>query len=506
MLLEMHCHTAEHSSCSNANAKDLIKQTYRRGLQGVVITDHHYLWPEEELKAVRRKAEMPDYFLTLSGQEVATSDMGDILVYGAAEVIPKGTPASEIRAKFPQAALVLAHPYRHAKKPVPETLLDPLLDGIEIFSSNHSVAENRRGLKDWHHYKFTAIAGTDTHGVTYAGYYPTLLDHPIETITDLAEEIRKGRCRPLFKEIPKAGSNVRVDEITIGTKGEDETRERIVIRKFEPGQHWQSAQRAFYIMEEIARHGFDQGTYRVPKTIEHDNDDMVLIEQGLRGNSLFEKLIRSGAHDAKFFVELSAQWLARLHGQKLQITPPEEFLEKEQERLARSVQRFDDIRHRHARRVREIAETVQKTEIAHYANRPDLLVQGHGDYHPKNIYVGQDNLSRRETLYIAAIDFNNSVCVPPAFDVGTFLAQFRNQLIDYSEILHEIPEDTFMNAYLSAAKQTSRKFLREVELFRARTDVSIAAFLLRMGLGESENLWRVVVEAERALAQYELMR
>ena len=40
-------------------------------------------------------------------------------------------------------------------------------------------------------------------------------------------------------------------------RGDDESRERIIIRKFEAGEKWQSAEKAFCIMEEIARHGFD---------------------------------------------------------------------------------------------------------------------------------------------------------------------------------------------------------------------------------------------------------
>ncbi|HME44630.1 MAG TPA: phosphotransferase [Syntrophorhabdales bacterium] len=506
MLLEMHCHTAEHSSCSHVSANDLIRQIYRRGLQGAVITDHHYVWPEEELEALKIGAEVPDYFLVFSGQEVSTSDMGDLLVYGVKEVISKGTSATYIREKYPHAAMVLAHPYRHGKTPGHDTLLNPLLDGVEIFSSNHSVAENARGLRDWHRYRFTAIAGTDTHGSTYAGVYPTLFDHPLETIADLAEELKRGRCRPFFKEIPKAGTNVRVDEITIGTKGDDETRERIIIREFDAEEKWQSAQRAFHIMEEIAHHGFDRGTYRVPRPIEHDKENMTVIEQGLRGNSLFEKLIRSSMEDAKLFVQLAAQWLARLHNQRLKITPPAEFLEKEQERLVRYVERFEKIQHAHARRARETMEAVRKAEITLYEKHPEQLVQGHGDYHLKNIYVGQDNLNKRETLYIAAIDFSSSLCLPPAFDVGTFLAQFRNQLLDYPEILREIPENIFLDEYISSAKEINKDFQSEVELFRARADLSIASFLIKVGLGESENLWRVLVEAETAMAQFEAAR
>jgi hypothetical protein len=506
MLLEMHCHTAEHSPCSTVGAAALVTHLYRKGLQGLIITDHHFLWPDEALRTVKRETGVPDHFLILSGQEVNTGDSGDVLVYGAGEVIPAGTPVADIRAKYPEAALVLAHPYRNGKKPDEARLLSPLFDAVEIFNSNHSVADNARGLKDWHLYRFTAIAGTDTHGLSYAGVYPTLIDHPVETIGELAGEIRKGRCRPFFKEIPKAGSNVRVDEITIGTKGDDETRQRIIIRKFRDDKNWHAAQRAFYITEELARHGFDRGRYRVPRLIEGDEKNMLLIEEGLRGNSLFEKLVRSDMEDNRFFVQLSARWLARLHNLRLQISPPGEFLEREHKRLSRYVERFEEIRHRHTRRVRETAEAVGSAETTLFENQPERLVQGHGDYHPKNIYLGRDNANRRESLYVAAIDFNSSYCLPPAFDVGTFLAQFRNQLLDQPEILQEIPEDTFLEAYLSAAEGLNADFMSQVELFRARTDLSIASFLIKVGLGDSENLWRVVVDAETALARFELMR
>lgn len=74
MLLEMHCHTAEHSPCSHVNAASLVKQIFRKGLEGVCFTDHHYLWPKDELQQLRKRVEVPDYFLILAGQEVSTAD------------------------------------------------------------------------------------------------------------------------------------------------------------------------------------------------------------------------------------------------------------------------------------------------------------------------------------------------------------------------------------------------------------------------------------------------
>jgi predicted metal-dependent phosphoesterase TrpH len=49
MIVEMHCHTAEHSPCSHGAAVDLVRRIYEAGIQVIVLTDHHYRWTEEEL-------------------------------------------------------------------------------------------------------------------------------------------------------------------------------------------------------------------------------------------------------------------------------------------------------------------------------------------------------------------------------------------------------------------------------------------------------------------------
>ncbi|OPY67239.1 MAG: Phosphotransferase enzyme family protein [Syntrophorhabdaceae bacterium PtaU1.Bin034] len=504
MLLEMHCHTIEHSACSFVRAVDLVRQIYRNNVDGAIITDHHFLWSEEDLKSLKQAAEVPGFFVMLSGQEVTTSDHGDILVYGAEEAIARGISLAGIRTRYPHAALVFAHPYRNGKKPGRDRLLNPLLDAVEIFSSNHSVSGNARGLRDWHRYKFTAIAGTDTHALSYAGLYPTHFDHPIQRIEELADELKKGHCRPFFKEIPRAKAYVRIDEVTIGMTASDETREKVIIKEFKDGDRWASGERAFFIMKEIRRHGFAGGLYRVPKAIENDRNHMTLVEQGLRGNSLFERIIAADRDHARLFVRLSAQWLARLHNRKLRITPPEQFPEVEERHFAKYLDHFQRVGHRNTDRVREIVEEVRKAETALLVKHADKQVQVHGDYHPKNIYIGQDDPANPDTLFVAAIDFDNSYCLLPAFDVGTFLAQFRNQLIDHPRIIKEVPEEVFVDAYLSSARNVSPDFMSQIELFRARADLSILSFLVQIGLGSSENLWRVLIEAERALAQFQV--
>jgi hypothetical protein len=500
MLIEMHCHTEEHSRCSFVSAADLVRRIHAKGLQGIVLTDHHYLWPEKGLEALRRRAGVPEHFLIFSGQEVKTPELGDVLVYGADVSLPAGTPLSEIRRRFPGAALVWAHPYRSGRLPTEADLRHPLLDGIEIFNSNQSVRENCRGLQQWHQLRFTAIAGTDTHGISYAGLYPTLFDHPLSDLAELAAELKKGRCRPFLKEIPKAGSKNRVTEVTIGAKGMDEIRERIIIKTLDTPCQWSKAERAHHILQNLAEHGFARGPYRVPLPIDEDSSTLTLIEEGVRGRSLFDRLLGAPKTEGRRYLQLTARWLARLHNCRLLLTPGEEFLTEEQRRLPRYVQRFLEIGHPHSRRASEIMEVIDERERRLLSGRPELLIQGHGDFHPKNVLLGQDRQDDPSTLFVAAIDFESSLALPPAFDVGSFLAQFRNQFFAHPRILADYPEELFLSAYLEERSAVEDDFHGQVELFFARSNLSIAAYLIKVGMGGSEDLWRVLLEAEQALS------
>jgi hypothetical protein len=52
MIVEMHCHTSEHSSCSHVAAVDLVRRACEVGIETIVLTDHHYQWGEDELAEI----------------------------------------------------------------------------------------------------------------------------------------------------------------------------------------------------------------------------------------------------------------------------------------------------------------------------------------------------------------------------------------------------------------------------------------------------------------------
>ena len=500
MIVETHCHTSEHSSCSHVGALDLVRRACEVGIQAIVLTDHHYQWSEDELADLRRRAGLSEVFVILAGQEAETHDFGHVLIYGAKATIPAmRISLLQVREQNPDAAFIWAHPYRDKAIPDPDRLLDPLIDGVEVLNSNYSVLEAARALKDWHTYKFTATSGTDTHAPSYAGVYPTLFDHPFDSIAGMVDEIEAGRCRPYFKEVPVVSgtSSTQVTEVTIGPE-EAGTARKIIVKTFDDVDAWSAGERSHHIVEELYRHGFDRGTCRVPQPLDKDPYNLALIEERVKGQSLFDAMIEAKPAQAIHDLELAARWLSKLHNARFKITPAQEYLRIEPDRLEYYLKSLIETRNRYLGRVREIKDQVLERETELIRSRPEILVQGHGDFHPRNIFIRQDGPEGGES--ITAIDFDSSYQLPRAFDVGTFLAQYISMFFHAREVQRHAPADIFLRAYLDRARDLEEDFLSQVDLFKARTCLSILYYLAKVQMGDSEEFWRILVEAERSLA------
>lgn len=197
MLLELHTHTSEQSACSRISALELLQFVMDQGVDGVVLTDHHYLWSDTELADLRIRAGIPDNFLLLSGQEVTTSDFGDVLVYGARESLPPYARLKELRRSCPAAALVWAHPYRWNRRPSTADFFNAAFDAIEVLNPHQSPAGNDAGLAAWQNWGFAATGGSDIHKAELAAFYPTAFTEQISSISQLVTAIMRGDCRPV---------------------------------------------------------------------------------------------------------------------------------------------------------------------------------------------------------------------------------------------------------------------------------------------------------------------
>lgn len=494
MLLETHVHSSLHSKCSIVDPVTLIRQVVKKGLQGIIFTEHHYLWTDQELENIRREAEVDRHFLILSGQEVET-DIGHVLVFGADKTIEGFIPLNELRNLYPLAALVWAHPFRNGKIPSQSELLNPLLDGIEIFSLNQTVRENYEGLTLWHKYKFTALSGSDTHSEAMAGLFPAQFDHPVKNISEAALEIKESRCKPFFKEISKSGSDMLVTEITIGTKGDDELRKRIIVKAFPESRKWQKAKDSTTIIEKLYSNGFSESTFRVPKIIEINEKENLIIEECQRGRNLFDLIANVSPSSGIKYFELAAKWIAKLHNLKLKLSVYEDLIDTETRRFIHYYYNFIKTKNPYLKEAEKLINFVKAKEEEIFLATQPLFVQTHGDFHPKNIIIGQDRSHDPETVFVSVIDFNNSMIFLPAFDVGYFLAQFSSQFSSLGEITKRYKEDIFLNTYLSNSSLKHNDLEKQVNLFKIRANLSIASFFIKVGKGQSKEMSDLILKS-----------
>ncbi len=494
MLIDIHLHSSRHSACSVAEPADLVREAAERNLQGAVFTEHHYLWSRDELEKLRAEIGIGPHFLLFAGQEVET-EIGHVLVFGADRSIRSKTALAELRRRWPAAALVWAHPFR-GKTPEAEELKNPHLDGVEILNTNHTAKDHYRALNLWHRCRFTAVAGSDAHEPRRAGVFPTDFDHPVKTVREMAAEIRAGRCRPFLKEIPRAGGNIVVTAINLGAKGTDEYRQRLILKRVTDRKKWKSSSGALEVVSSLLERGFGTGTYRVPRIIEVDERERIIIEEGQRGKLLFELLPGVSPRVGVRYFRLAARWLARLHGEGLRVSDPERTRKKEKRRFQSYLARFQRAGHPRQEEVRRLLEWTAAREDDLFRREGSRMVQVHGDYHPKNIIIGQDRMQDISTLFISVIDFDNSLLFDPAFDLGSFLSQFRYQFRHFPRVLENCREEDFIGAYLKERPEAGADLRNKIGLFRVRADLSIANYLLKVGQGDSPDLERILADSE----------
>jgi predicted metal-dependent phosphoesterase TrpH len=199
LLIDLHLHTRRHSACSIIDESKLIDRAVRAGLDGLVITEHHYQWSRAELDDLLNASAHPGFILLAAFEY--SSARGDILIYGlepeqVREFPPGGEPERVLaKAQRMGAACIAAHPTR-AAIPFDERIVDMPFEALEIRSVNLAAHEQRLAEKLARDLGRAMTTSSDAHRLEDVGRYATEFLEPIQGITDLQNSLRRGTFRP----------------------------------------------------------------------------------------------------------------------------------------------------------------------------------------------------------------------------------------------------------------------------------------------------------------------
>lgn len=196
---DLHLHTSRHSKCSRIPAEKLIDRAVSAGLDGLVITEHHYQWPEDELQALVDASDHPG-FLLLAAFEY-TSALGDILIYGLqptdVAAFTPGKPPEDAMARAGDlgAVCIAAHPTR-AGLGFDERIFTLGFDAIEVRSVNLQEHEQHLAIRIAEQAGVPQVTNSDAHRIQDVAAYANAFDLPISTMADLCNGIRGGLFHP----------------------------------------------------------------------------------------------------------------------------------------------------------------------------------------------------------------------------------------------------------------------------------------------------------------------
>ena len=198
MKFDLHMHTRRYSPDSEIDPFDLVRRARDVGLDGIVITEHDRLWPDDELDELRRAA---PGLVVLGGVEVSGRG-GDLLCYGVRDLtnLRRGMPWGALCREVDRqgGATVAAHPFRWAQD-FDRLIADerPTLHGLEMMSNNMDPDVRRRAVTFLgQHPGYATLGNSDAHELPVVGVCYTEFDADIRTSADLVRAIRERTGRP----------------------------------------------------------------------------------------------------------------------------------------------------------------------------------------------------------------------------------------------------------------------------------------------------------------------
>ena len=204
MLIDLHNHTWPRSHDSVLDPRDLVQRARDAGLDGVCLTEHDALWPEDEARSLAEESG----FLVIRGCEVSCED-GHILAWGMKRYAFGMHRVEKLAEHVNEhgGCLVVAHPYRRSipwkdepdawEAALARAEKNPALVhtvAVEVLNGRGSERENRFSFELAERVNMPGTAGTDSHAVHDIGKVATYFEaEDIERWQDLVRELKAGR-------------------------------------------------------------------------------------------------------------------------------------------------------------------------------------------------------------------------------------------------------------------------------------------------------------------------
>ncbi len=198
LKIDCHIHTYPKSACSVMSPEDAVDAAVKAGMDGIVITEHDYLWRADEIEELGDCTE--GKLKLFSSIEVACRE-GHFLVFGLKNMtgIYFEMPVEELiqLAHRSSAAIIAAHPYRY-NRDMGDYCYELDIDGVEIDSNN--TGEHSRALAEElaEKKKIFKLVASDAHSTDVVGKYFTSFPDSVHTIEDLASFVIENKNKALL--------------------------------------------------------------------------------------------------------------------------------------------------------------------------------------------------------------------------------------------------------------------------------------------------------------------
>ena len=195
MIIDLHFHTQNYSSCSHIPLEDGIKRAVSVGLDGICITEHDVFHNYPNIIEMERKYKIRIF----SGVEILTQQ-GDIICFGLDQIPEKTICAEKLVTLLVKSggATIAAHPFRKNNRGIKNLIsMLPGLTAVEAWNGNTSNINNLHAYEVAKRYGIPVTGASDSHQIDRIGCYATKFFASFSSQSDFIKALRSGNYKPV---------------------------------------------------------------------------------------------------------------------------------------------------------------------------------------------------------------------------------------------------------------------------------------------------------------------